>query len=106
MDFPRETRPGRKARNESEAETPHRLVEMVYDLAILACERKDESRSGQAIRLLREVMLSAGPEDSSDLMAFYDWCLDRIRDGEFALAAQTLADLRTAWEKAEQRLAG
>jgi flagellin-specific chaperone FliS len=81
--------------------TPLRLVGMTYDLAILACRRKDALRSEQAVRLLQEVMRSAGPEDASDLMAFYDWCLDRIRSGEYAIAAQTLSDLRAAWVKAE-----
>jgi flagellin-specific chaperone FliS len=95
--------PGRTIRREEGESTPHRLVGMAYDLAILACRRNDSSRSEQAVRLLQEVMRSAGPEDASDLMAFYDWCLDRIRRGEFALAAQTLSDLRTAWEKAESR---
>jgi len=52
------------------------------------------------------VMRSAGPEDSSDLMGFYDWCLERIRQGEFALAGQTLADLRKGWESAERRYSG
>jgi hypothetical protein len=79
---------------------------MAYDLAILACGRKDEPRSERSIRLLRDVMRSAGPEDSSDLMVFYDWCLERIRRGEFELAAQTLADLRKAWEEAERRFPG
>ena len=85
---------------------PHRLVGMAYDLAILACDRKDEARSVRSIGLLRDVMRSAGPEDSSDLMGFYDWCLERIRQGEFALAGQTLADLRKGWESAERRYSG
>jgi flagellin-specific chaperone FliS len=102
----RESVPGHKTRQTASAANPHRLVGMAYDLAILACDRKDESRSQQAIRLLRDVMSSTGPEDASDLMTFYDWCLERIRCGEFALAAQTLADLRKAWEKAEQRFPG
>lgn len=96
----------RKPRRTVSAATPHQLVGMAYDLAIMACERKEESRSEKAILLLREVMRSAGPEDSSDLMTFYDWCLERIRQGEFAQAAQTLSDLRKAWVEAERRFPG
>ncbi len=99
MEFP----PVNKPRRAVGAATPHELVGMAYDLAIMACRRGEVARSEKAILLLREVMRSAGPEDSTDLMKFYDWCLDRIRQGEFDAAAQTLADLRVAWEEAERR---
>ena len=101
MDRDHASAPRRSGRRPASDATPHRLVGMAYDLAILACRRKDGSRSEQAVRLLQEVMCSAGPEDTSDLIAFYDWCLDRIRSGEYAMAAQTLSDLRAAWVKAE-----
>jgi hypothetical protein len=78
---------------------PEHLVGMAYDLAILACEREDASQSIQTIRLLREAMHSIGPADSADLLQFYDWCMGRIRGGEFQIAAQTLSTLRNAWEK-------
>lgn len=92
-----------KLRRAAGAATPHELVGMAYDLAIMACRRSEGTRSEKALLLLREVMRSAGPEDSTDLMKFYDWCLDRIRQGEFDAAAQTLGDLRAAWEEAERR---
>jgi hypothetical protein len=92
-----ESASGKKPRRDA---GPHQLVGMVYDLAILACGRRDDARAKKAIGLLRDVMRSAGPADSSDLMSFYDWCLERIRLGEFDLAAQALADLRQAWENA------
>jgi flagellin-specific chaperone FliS len=82
--------------------SPHQLVGMAYDFAIVACHRTKADQSEKAIVLLKEVMHSLGPEDSSELIASYDWCLDRIREGEFAPAAQMLADLRTAWGKAER----
>jgi flagellin-specific chaperone FliS len=86
--------------------SPLQLVGMAYELAIRACKKRDAARSEQAIRLLRDVMSFAGPEDSSALMTNYDWCVDRIHAGEFALAAQTLSDLRRAWEEAERRFPG
>ncbi|MGB7540028.1 MAG: hypothetical protein WBM17_15920 [Anaerolineales bacterium] len=86
------------------AATPHQLIGMAYELAILACSREEVARSQRTIGLLRDVMRSVGPADSSDLMGCYDWCLDRIGNGEFALAAQTLSVLRQAWVDAERQI--
>jgi hypothetical protein len=94
----------KKFRRTADAATPHQLIGMAYELAILACTREEALRSQKAIGLLRNVMRSVGPADSSDLMGCYDWCLDRIGNGEFALAAQTLTVLRQAWVDAEQQL--
>ncbi len=94
----------KKIRRTADAATPHQLIGMAYELAILACTREETARSQKAISLLRNVMRSVGPADSSDLMGCYDWCLDRIRNGEFALAAQTLSVLRQAWVDAERQL--
>lgn len=89
-----------------ESASPRQLVGMAYDLAILACHRSEAGQSQKAIGLLRDVMRALGPEDSADLLASYDWCLERIWEGDFPLAAQMLADLRAAWEQAERSLSG
>jgi hypothetical protein len=94
----------KKAPRTADAATPHQLIGMAYELAILACSREEVVRSQKAIGLLRNVMRSVGPADSSDLMGCYDWCLDRIGNGEFALAAQTLTILGQAWADAEQHV--
>jgi hypothetical protein len=93
----------KKTYRTAEAATPHQLIGMAYELAILACSREEAVRSQKAIGLLRNVMRSVGPADSSDLMGCYDWCLNRIGNGEFALAAQTLAVLQQAWVDAERK---
>jgi flagellin-specific chaperone FliS len=106
VDRKRDTASRKKLQPDAAEASPHRLVGMAYDLAISACDRKDKTRSIRSINRLRDVMRSAGPEDSSDLMVFYDWCLERIRCGEFVLAAETLSDLRKAWETAERLYPG
>jgi flagellin-specific chaperone FliS len=80
---------------------PAQLIGMAYDLAVLACERADADRSIKTVLLLRDAMHSVGPEDSADLLQFYNWCLERIREGDFPVAAQTLSALRDAWKKLE-----
>jgi len=94
----------KKIHRTADAATPHQLIGMAYELAILACTREEAVRSQKAIGLLRNVMRSVGPADSSDLMGCYDWCLDRIGNGEFAMAAQTLTVLRQAWVDSERTL--
>jgi hypothetical protein len=93
----------KKTHRTADAATPHQLIGMAYELAILACSREEAVRSQKAIGLLRNVMRSVGPADSSDLMGCYDWCLDRIGNGEFAMAAQTLSVLRQAWVDVERQ---
>ena len=78
---------------------PAQLIEMTYELAILACRREDADQSVRAILLLRDAMRSIGSGDSGDLLRFYDLCRDRIREGDFQIAALTLSTLRDAWEK-------
>jgi|WetSurMetagenome_2_1015567.scaffolds.fasta_scaffold359582_2 flagellin-specific chaperone FliS len=94
--------PGRKPRRAVDSASPLQLVGMAYDRAILACRRADAGRAEKAIGLVREVMNSLGPDDATELMASYDWCLDRVRKGEFAPAEQMLADLREAWRNSER----
>jgi hypothetical protein len=79
-------------------------VSSAYELAILACERKDAALSIQTVRLLRDVMESSGPNDVTDLLGMYDWCMDRIREGEYDLAGQMLIGLRDSWMESERRL--
>jgi flagellin-specific chaperone FliS len=98
--------PQKITRREVSRAGPITLIAMAYDLAVLACLRRDARNSSKAVGLLRSAMQFAGPEDSKDLMKFYDWCLDRIREEEFELAGEALKELRTSWQEIEQRYNG
>ncbi len=76
-------------------------IGMAYELAILACRQEDEDQSVQTIQLLQDAMRSVRPGDSTDLLRFYGWCLDRIHKGDYHIAAETLSTLRDAWEKTQ-----
>jgi len=80
---------------------PAQLIDMAYEMAILACQREDEDQSVRTILLLQDEMCAVGPGDSADLMRFYGWCLDRIRRGDYRVAAETLSTLRDTWEKTQ-----
>jgi hypothetical protein len=81
-----------------------RLIALAYDLAVLACERKDGEGAVRTVSLLREVMGCAGPDEVADLLGLYDWCVDRIKEGEYALAKQVLTGLRDSWKATEAAL--
>jgi hypothetical protein len=76
---------------------------MTYDLTLLACRREDFENAEKAILLLREAMQFAGPRDVADLLGLYDWCLNRVRSGEFDVVIQSLLELRESWARFERQ---
>jgi flagellin-specific chaperone FliS len=85
--------------------SPLRLVIMTYDLAIRSCEQQDFSKSIKTISALRDTLDLDYPEVSSGLFSLYQWCLECIRKGDYASAANVLTELRGAWAATEQKIA-
>ncbi|HET9905627.1 MAG TPA: flagellar export chaperone FliS [Anaerolineales bacterium] len=85
--------------------SPLRLVIMTYDLAIRACEQQDFAKAAKTISALRDALDLDYPEVSVGLFRLYQWCLDCIRKYDYASAATTLRELRSAWVATEQTLA-
>ena len=84
--------------------SPIHLVVMAYDVAISACEQGDLARSTKAISLLRDALNFDYPDAAVGLFRLYNWCLDSIRQGDYASAMHTLRELREAWQTVEKRL--
>lgn len=84
--------------------SPLRLVIMTYDLAIRACEEQDFSKSVKTISALRDALDMDYPEAAAGLFRLYQWCLDCIRQGDYASAITTLTELRGAWAATEVRI--
>lgn len=82
--------------------SPMHLVVMAYDVALLACERRDKNRAMQAITLLRDALNFDYPE-ANNLFSIYQWCLDCLRKDDYAATLQTLRPLREAWATIEKR---
>lgn len=85
--------------------SPIRLVVMTYDVAINACETQDFIRATKAVGLLRDALNFDYAEVAVGLFNLYQWCLDCIRQGDYASALQTLRELRGAWATVEKRYA-
>ncbi len=84
--------------------SPLRLVIMTYDMAIRACEQQDFSKAIKAISALRDTLDMDYPDVAVGLFRLYQWCLDCIRNGDYASAIATLSELRSAWAMTEQSI--
>jgi flagellin-specific chaperone FliS len=82
---------------------PLHLVVLAYDSAIRACELKDFSKATKTIGLLRDALDFDYPEVSLGLFRLYQWCLDCIRQNDYAEATKVLSSLREAWVTVEKR---
>lgn len=84
--------------------SPLRLVVMAYDLAIQSCERKDFTKAVRAISVLRDALNFEYQDAALGLFRLYQWCLDCIRQGDYASAISTLSELREAWAQTEKKM--
>ena len=84
--------------------SPLRLVIMAYDLAIRSCEQQDFNKSIKTISALRDTLDIDYPEVAVGLFRLYQWCLDCIRQGDYASAITTLNELRSAWITTEEKI--
>ncbi len=84
--------------------SPVHLVVMAYDLAITSCEKEDFERATKSVSVLRDALNFDYPDAAIGLFRLYQWCLDCIRQGDYASAIQTLRELREAWVTVERRL--
>jgi len=83
--------------------SPVRLVAMVYNLAIRACEQKDFNRATKAVSVLRDALDHDYSEVAVGLFGLFQWCLDCIRKEDYHNAAVTLRELREAWVSVENQ---
>ena len=83
--------------------SPVHLVVMAYDLAIKACDVKDFEKAVKVISALRDALDFEYPEVSIGLFRLYQFCLDSLRQGDYAGTRNILKELRDAWAVAEKR---
>jgi len=90
-----------------ESADPVRVVGMVYDLAITACEKQDLVQATKAISVLQDALNIGERGAEGVLFRLYQRCLDCLYQGEYEGTAHTLRDLREAWAAVEnQRVSG
>jgi flagellin-specific chaperone FliS len=83
--------------------SPLHLVVMTYDAAIQACQRRDLTQATRVVTALRDMLNFDAGEAALGLFRLYQWCLDCIRQDDYAEAAHVLSSLREAWAQVEKR---
>jgi len=76
---------------------PVQLLIKVYDFAIVNCKKGDPEKASKAIVELMSALNFDYEEISLGLFRLYQYCLDRIKKGEFEEAIKILEGLREAW---------
>ncbi len=81
---------------------PLQLVLMLYEITIAACRRKDGEQARRALLELIGALDFEASEIAVNLFSLYDYCLRRIREGNFEEAAFILKELKEAWQRAQE----
>ena len=84
------------------ASPAERLV-IIYDVALLACTRRDLEKFSRAMGVLLEGLDFNYPEVANGLLAIYQWCGELARKKRYDEAAGILRELRDTWQSVIQR---
>jgi len=82
--------------------SPIQLLVKVYDIAIEACNRQDRKRASKAIVELIGALDFEYKEIADRFLGIYEYCMGRVRAGEYHEARELLQDLRDGWVEASQ----
>ncbi len=79
---------------------PLQGILMVYDVAIVACARKDFARALEALTALRGGLdFEQGGEIAVQLQSLYLYCEEKVRQRKFTECEPILRELREAWSQ-------
>jgi len=90
-------------RNQIMSMNPLQLLIKVYDVAILSCKKRDMEKASKAIVELISALNFDYEEISLGLFRLYQYCLDRIKQGEFEESIRILEGLRESWTQVRQK---
>ena len=78
--------------------SPERLILYLYDHIIRCCSLQDDLGATRAIAELIDGLNFEYKEISKGLLRLYDYCLTRIRAGQFDEPKMIIKELRKNWE--------
>jgi flagellin-specific chaperone FliS len=79
------------------------LLLQLFDLTIGACRRGDAPRAKQGLGELMGSLNLDYLEVSGPLFRLYEFCQDRVRQGDFDTSLRLLTELRVTWEEVVAR---
>jgi flagellin-specific chaperone FliS len=80
--------------------SPTQLILIVYDVALVACGRRDAVRARRAITELIAALNFDYEEIAVPLFRLYEYCLNAIGSESFHEASKILRQLKEVWETA------
>lgn len=83
--------------------SPTQLMLMIYEIAIVACGRRDTDRARRAVCELVATLNFDYDEIAVPLFRLYEYCLNQIATGSCEEASKILRGLKQAWEAALQK---
>lgn len=83
--------------------SPMQLILMIYEIAIVACGRRDMDRARRAVCELIAALNFDYDEIAVPLLRLYEYCLHQIAIGSCDEASKILRGLKEAWEEALQQ---
>ena len=78
---------------------PVRLLLKVYDFTIVNCKKNDLTKASKGLVELISALNFDYAEMSLGLFRLYQYCMDRIKIGEFDEAIEILQGLRNSWSE-------
>lgn len=76
---------------------PVHLLLKVYDFTILNCKKNDVTKASKGLVELISALNFDYEEISLGLFRLYQYCMDKIKKGEFDEVVLILQDLRESW---------
>jgi len=80
--------------------TPEQLLIMLYDFAIVNCQKKDIDKVSRALTELIGTLNFEYEDIALNLFRLYQYCLDLVKKQSFDDACAILKELRDTWEMA------
>lgn len=78
-------------------ESPERLVLMVYDCVIAACNLNDKAKASRGLAELIDALDFSQGEIAVGLFRLYRYAMDKVREGDFEGATSVIRPLRETW---------
>ncbi len=79
---------------------PEQLISYVFDIAIVACVRKDMKKAAESIQLLISSLRFDNKEIAASFYGIYNNILNQIYKNEFKTAEGMIREIRDSWNQA------
>lgn len=80
--------------------SPEQLVSYIYDVVLVACERKDQERALRGLSGLIRALNFDYKDVAVPMYQLYQYCVEKARNKEFDEVESLIRGLKMAWVEA------